>query len=173
LATTDGEPRVTLRGWIDDNHRLLSALGILVFLSIFASTLRPRELALWLGSVLLGMSVLVVLELWAVFPRRRAASQLQWFGLGILVALFLLALHLLSRHHGVPRSAVFMLVWAALLSVAVVLINRAGAKRRGGEGIRLALIIAAALGLLCLSAYLERLVVPPVFRAVSALLRSL
>jgi hypothetical protein len=190
MASNDGERAVTLREFVEDNHKLVSALGILVALCAFSSRLRPANLGLTLASVFLAMAVLILLELWAAFPRGRAAKRLQWFGLCLLATMFLVAAYWLMAFREIWPGVLVLPIWAALTGAFTAIISAIISRpriiglmsrfvrNRGGTGEAVgilrpwwltALAIAVVFALLHVSVQLERVVGPLLYNGLTRL----
>jgi hypothetical protein len=70
---------VTLKTFIDNNDKLLSALGIFTALTVFSSNLSPKYIGYVLSFLFLSTTILLWLELWARFPSKFATTRLIWF----------------------------------------------------------------------------------------------
>lgn len=73
------DEKVTLAAFIDDNYKLLSALGIFTALTLFASNLPLRWIGYALSFLFLTATVLILLELWERFPSKSGTTRLFWF----------------------------------------------------------------------------------------------
>jgi len=60
--------KTTLTAFIEDNHKLLSTLGIFIALTVFASSLTLRWIASILSGFFLFATILICFELWERFP---------------------------------------------------------------------------------------------------------
>lgn len=73
------EDKVTLAAFIDDNYKLLSALGVFVGLTLFASNLPLKSIGYSLSFLFVSATVLIMLELWERFPSKSGTTRLFWF----------------------------------------------------------------------------------------------
>ncbi len=182
MASTDSEGRVTLREFVEENHRLISVLGVLVALSAFSSGLRPGNLGLTLASVFLAMAVLVMLELWTAFPRGHATKRLEWFGVGMLATMGLVSVYWLLAFRQIWRGVLALPVWAALTTAFGAIISRPRIaslvsrllrdRGRAGEAAWIALAVVITFALLYVSVRLARIAEPIVYHALTSLFCS-
>ena len=179
MASADTEGTVTLREFVEANHKLISVLGVLVALSAFSSGLHPAKLSLTLASVFLAMAVLVFLEVWVAFPRGRAARRLELFGLGMLVTMSLVVAYWLMAFREIWPGILMLPIWAALTAAFLAIMSRpriAGlmswlARRMGKAGATagIALAIVITFVLLYVSVRLERITEPIVYNVLKSL----
>ena len=179
MTGTDTEGTVTLREFVEGNHRLISVLGIFVALSAFSGGLRPAKLGLTLASVFLAMAILILLELWIAFPRGRAAKRLEYFGLGVLVTMFLVCAYWLMAFRQIWPGVLMLPILAALVAACLALMKRprlAGLisrvlskTGRAGAAVWIVLSIVLIFALLYVSARLEHIAEPVVYKALKLL----
>jgi len=55
---------INLAEWLDENHNLLSCVGIFIALTIYAASLIPKTAATSLSCVFLGIAILILWEIW-------------------------------------------------------------------------------------------------------------
>lgn len=79
MVQNSQDKEVTLAAFIEDNYRLLSALGIFVALTLFASNLPLKSIGYSLSFLFVSATVLIMLELWERFPSKSGTSRLFWF----------------------------------------------------------------------------------------------
>ena len=69
----------TLASFIEDNHKLLTTLGVFTALTVFASNIDPKPVGNILSIFFLTLTVLIWLEVWERFPPRNGSWRLLWF----------------------------------------------------------------------------------------------
>lgn len=86
------EDEVTLASFIEANHKLITVLGVLTALTIFALNLDFYNLGQLLSLLFLTMVVLVWLELWTKFSFKGEHWRMFWFrtlaSMSIIILLF-------------------------------------------------------------------------------------
>ena len=69
----------TLAEFIEDNHKLITVLGVFTALTVFSSTLELRAFGYVLSFLFMTLTVFVWLELWSRLPGGRTTWRLVWF----------------------------------------------------------------------------------------------
>lgn len=55
---------INLAEWLDENHNLLSCVGIFMALTIYSANLTPKTVATSLSCVFMGIAILILWEIW-------------------------------------------------------------------------------------------------------------
>src|SRR5437660_5751717 len=79
----------TLTEYIDENGKLLSALGLFLGLSVFANNLADKGMARLLSFLLFTLGVLVFLELMRNFRAFNWYGKIYWFRQVLTLSMFL------------------------------------------------------------------------------------
>jgi hypothetical protein len=106
-------PSPTLKSFIEENHRLLTVLGVFTALTIFASNLPVKPLGGIISFLFMTLTIILWLELWAQFPSARGGWRIVWFEslLGVTI-LFLVFYWLLD----------YRIVWDQMLVVLILIV---------------------------------------------------
>jgi len=84
-------PTMTLKYFIDENHKLLSSIGIFIAITVFSMNLDADYFSIGLSFLFLLLTVLLWIELLRQFPQK-GSNLLSWFevflGITLLVLIF-------------------------------------------------------------------------------------
>ena len=106
--------RNTLGEFIENNHRLLSAVGLFTALTIFATNLEIEILGAFLSFLLLSATVILWMELLEKFPASApATAKLTWFESTLSGAMLVVVFYWLLQFRG---------FWRSLLAIPIVLV---------------------------------------------------
>lgn len=147
------EKQQSLADFIEAHHKLLTVLGVMVALSVYAQGLRDKFFAANLSFLFLSCAVLVFIEILSQFEKAKA-WRLDWFetmtvlALGLLTLYWLINLRLTFAASGVQMFVLFLTMAAlvALLRVSKLMqwLSRfAFLRRRGIREAVNALVFAA------------------------------
>ena len=162
--TSEGEAdqkaeKNTLGEFIENNHRLLSAVGLFAALTIFAANLEIEAiLGAVLSSMLLSATVILWMELLGKFlDSAPATEKMTWFGFTLTVALFVMAFYWLLqlqdlwRWQMIPIAGVLVGIFSGVLKrLKRAVFNRAFSakpgQKRGWRYVAFIVYLAAILG---------------------------
>jgi hypothetical protein len=117
MGADEQRPVESLTDYIEKNHNLLAALGVMVALSLFARQLPDKILGALLSFLLLCCAVLVFLELIATMPKTRA-WRMEWFGWFFIFAGFIMVVLWLEELNAtLGVSGVTNFLWVASMTV--------------------------------------------------------
>ena len=117
-----GPPR--LYDYIEDNHRLISTLGVFTALTLFARQVQPGVFGNFLSALFLTLTLLVLFELSERFPPKMGTSRMYWFESVMSLSVLFLAAHWLLTVRSVFPWITFFLVFASISSLISVLMKR-------------------------------------------------
>jgi len=113
----------TLSEFVENNNRLLSAVGLFTALTIFATSLEIEILGAFLSFLLLSATVILWMELLEKFPASApATAKLTWFESTLSLAMLVVVFYWLLQFRGFWRSLLvipIVLVLAALFSAVL------------------------------------------------------
>ena len=118
MAKKAEKEKHTLSTFIEDNYRLLSAVGLFTALTVFASNLEIRVVGAFLSFLLLSATVILWLELMEKFPAGiPATGRLTWFETILSYAMLVVVFYWLLQFRGFWRS--LLVIPIALVVVAI------------------------------------------------------
>lgn len=124
-STGQKEPtRPSLSSYIEDNHKLITVLGVFIALTVFARSLPILVPAVTLSFLFLMLAGFVWLELFARFPAKVAGWRLIWFENIMSLALLLLVIYWLLDFRALWEQLLFAPVFGILAGTASVLIKK-------------------------------------------------
>ncbi len=163
----------TLGDFVEDNSKLLSAVGLFTALTVFSSTLEPRVVGAFLSFLFLSATVVLWFELMEKFPAGTPATgRLTWFETILSFAMLVVVFYWLLQFRGFWRS--WLIIPIALILAAIVsgvlkrfdVFNRAfaakpGEKRRWRYFVAFSVFAVSILGAIYLSALIVQRIGPP------------
>ena len=161
----------TLSGFVEDNHKLISVLGVFTAITIFASNLPVRPIAGTFSFLSMTLTIILWLELWAKFPSGEAGWRLVLFENVVSMAVLVIILYWLIDYRSEWDQFLFLLMFLLLLtpiSLAIKrhsLFNRLFGARPGKKtGLRYAFGVILILALATLSFFIAAKVTPSIDR---------
>jgi hypothetical protein len=103
--------KVSLVDFVEDNHKLITTLGVFTALTVFVSNLPLKTLGYLLSFLFLTGTVLVWSELWSRFPKP-GTNRLIWFENVLSVAVLILVAYWVLE---------FRVIWRLLLTTILML----------------------------------------------------
>ncbi len=119
----DGSPPTTLVAFVENNYRLLTALGVFTALTVYSGNLTLKPVGYVLSFFFLAAAVLLWLELWANFPRLGTA-RLFWFENILFFATMILVFYWLVEFRSIWRSFLFLPIAFFILSLLAIIVKR-------------------------------------------------
>lgn len=104
----------TLASYIEDNHKLLTVLGVFTALTGYSANLPIRLFGITLSFCCMGVALLVLVQLWWRFPAYPEDVSTTLFKLFLLVAMLALFLYWLVA---------FTAVWGYALPIVVAMLT--------------------------------------------------
>jgi len=118
------DEKLTLSAFIDDNYRLLSALGIFSALTLFASNFPLKAIGYALSFLFLFATVLILLEVWERFPSKMGATRLFWFENALFLSGLVLVGYWFLEFRGVWQHLLFVPIASVLMRLFSTIIKR-------------------------------------------------
>jgi len=115
--------QVTLAAFIEDNHKLLTSLGVFTALTLFAGNLPLRPVGYVLSFLFLAATVLLWFELQSRFPKP-GTHALIWFENILFYATMVLIGYWLLEFRSLWRHFLFILMALVLLWLGSLVIKR-------------------------------------------------
>ncbi len=117
-------PKPSLYDFINDNHKVITVLGVFTALTAFSSTFPIEGFAKGVSTLFLTLTLLVWIELWGRFPSSMGTTTLFWFeNVLSLTMLALIAYWVVSVRIIFP-PLVFILVFGLTLSLITWILQR-------------------------------------------------
>jgi len=172
---------LTLGQFVEDNHKILSVLGIFTALSVFSSNLALKPLGGFLSLLFLTLTVLIWLEVWQRFPSKSGSARLSWFENILSVTIFLVIFYwLLEFRRIAPRDGLTTLLTLVALGVVSSTFKRFNVFNRLFRAqpgklkwLRSIFGIVLIAGVLYASSRLSGVLAPPLGRFLDAALQEL
>ncbi|SRR5581483_313252 len=162
------EKQITLTDFVDENSKLISALGVFTALTVFSTNLTLKPYGYALSFAFMTLTVLLWLELWGKYPARRGSWRLTWFEnilfLTVLAVVFYWLLEFRTIWHEFLQSLLFLIILAPIgyLIKKFDLFNRVFHTEPGKLKLfRYLLAILIGLVIMYISYYLANLIAPP------------
>jgi hypothetical protein len=126
----ESQPRMTLKAFVEENHRLISVLGVFAALDLFALQLK---LGPWQGIMLGGLftcTMLLWVELQAQFPKEMVGrlSYFEWGFQAAMLMVVLLWILVMEKAYGIV--VLQLPVFFGLLVGSGWVLRRTGLQRR-------------------------------------------
>lgn len=144
--------------FVEDNHKLLTALGVFIALTAFSAQLQVKQLGYFLSFLLFVATSLLWIELWTQFPSGESNWRLMAFENVLMMSGFLYVFYCLVEFRFAWWAFLPLVIAAVMLTIlsAVAkrldLFNRAFRARRGQkETVRIVLGILVIAVVLYLS----------------------
>ncbi len=115
----------TLGQFIEDNHKVLSMLGIFTGLSVFSSNLVLKPLGGFLSFLFLTLTLLIWLEVWQRFPSKSGSARLSLFENVLAVTILLVFFYWLVEFRRIaPSEGLTMIITLVTLWVVSSILKR-------------------------------------------------
>jgi len=114
----------TLSSFIDENHKLLTSLGVFIALTVFSSNLPLIGLSYFLSFLFLSGAVIIWLETWQKFPKGNATWLLFIFENILSLITVVIILYWFFEFRKIWHGAVFGIILILLLSLFSVFMKR-------------------------------------------------
>ena len=85
--------RMTLHAFVEENHKLLTVLGVFTALTVFAANLPLKSLGSMLSFLFMAMTVILWLEVLERFPSKGAGWRMDWFEILLSFTVLVLAFY--------------------------------------------------------------------------------
>lgn len=119
----DKRKESTLAEFVEENHKLLTTLGVLVAITLFARQISIPLIASFISFALLGATIMVWLELWSRFPKN-GSMFLRWFEDFISLSLFMLIAYWFLEYGQIWKKLIFLPIAFLLLWIITRVIRR-------------------------------------------------
>lgn len=169
MQEKDDPDQITLGSFLEANQRLITVIGVFSALTLFGSTIQPREFGQFLASLFLTLVLLVWLELWGRFPPQRGGWRLRWFENIMSLLVLVLVLYWVVVIHVWFRGLVTIVVFGGTMATISAIGGRYNLFNRlfntvpnGRPGLRHAVGIALQLVVFALSLGVAQLIGLPV-----------
>jgi hypothetical protein len=162
-------PLPTLTSFIEENHRLLTVLGVFTALTIFASNLPVKPLGGMISFLFMTLTIILWFELWARFPSKRGEWRIVWFESILGITILILVIYWLLDYRVIWNQMLATLIFIVILTPLSWVIkkfnifNRLFKTQPGKLRIlRYILGIIILLGAVSLSLYIASLLAGPI-----------
>jgi len=108
---TSKTEKISLSTFIEDNHKIISVLGIFSALTVFSRSLQLKALGDVLSFMFLTLTIIVWFELWGKFPSEETTGRLSWFETILTFTILGLVIYSLLEYRG---------IWDHLLMVPIL-----------------------------------------------------
>ena len=115
--------QTTLSEFIEDNHKLITTLGVFTALTIFTKTQTTGQISGLLSFLCLSMALLIWVELWRKIPRPSTFS-LQVFEILLSIFVIGLALNYLLEYRRYWPDYLMVLITFVIISGIALVMNR-------------------------------------------------
>jgi hypothetical protein len=105
---------ISLSDFIDQNHKLISVLGIFTALTVFTSSLQVKAIGNILSFIFLALTVLVWFELWGKFPSTDTTFRLTWFESILQFAIFGIVVYWLIEYRSIWKHMLTVLLFGII-----------------------------------------------------------
>jgi hypothetical protein len=178
-SLSDKEPRshqVTLTEFVEQNHRLITVLGVFTALTMFSSNLPLKPFAYVLSFMFMTLTVLLWLELWGKYPSSPGNWTLTWFENILFLAVLAFIAYWLIAFRDIWDKFLAILLFGLILAAFSWLLkkynifNRLFRAQPGKlKPLRYLFGIAIGLTVLYLSLQLAYVIAPPINRVLDSL----
>ncbi|MCI0532309.1 MAG: hypothetical protein L0Y74_10260 [candidate division Zixibacteria bacterium] len=107
--------QTSLRNYVENNHKLLTAMGVLFALTVFSTNLEPKSLALWLSFFLVACSALLWIEILSAMKGHSSLIQ-YFFQYSLIFAFLAFSLYWYIHYRSIWHNLLFLPIFYALLS---------------------------------------------------------
>jgi hypothetical protein len=114
---------MTIAQFIEQNDKLLQALGIFIALTVFSSSLPVQLLGYFLSFFFIFATILVWFELWDKFPKT-ATRSLVFFENTLTLASFGLVVYFLLDFRAIWDRLMPLLIWLIFLSIYSFIVKK-------------------------------------------------
>jgi len=121
---TEGSPRPSLTQYIEENHKLITVLGVFTALTVFARSLPITTLGLFLSFLFMTLAVFVWLELFARFPSKAGGWRVTWFENILSLSVFMLVIYWILDYRQVWSQVLIIPVFGMLMGAISFLLKR-------------------------------------------------
>lgn len=115
--------KMTLAEFVEENHRLLSSVGIFTALTVFSSSLKPSILGAVLSLLFLTPGVLIFWELVGRIPKEKTRLLDQFENLLMLTA-FVIVIYWLLAARNVHPGFVFLFLFVTISTTTIALVSK-------------------------------------------------
>lgn len=170
----------TLSSFIEDNHKLITVLGVFTALTVFASSLTLKPMGLVLSFLFMTLAAIVWLELCARFPSKSGTWRLTWFENILSFTVLAFIAYWLLDFRTIWKNLLLVLVGGLILAVVSATMKRFGlfnrlfraqpGKKRVLRYVIWLLLVSATI---FLSFWLAGLVTPSINRALDVITETM
>lgn len=111
------KPKPTLASAVEENHKLITVLGVFTALTVFAANLRLQPFGQVLSFLFMSLTILVWFELWGRFPNERGNWTLTWFENLLFITVLAVVLYWLVDFRELWHTYLWLLVFSVILAV--------------------------------------------------------
>jgi len=105
----------TLYSFIEENHNLITVLGVFTALAVFAANLTLKPVGLILSFLFMTLTVILWLELLGRFPSKGAGWRMDWFENILSFAVLAFLIYWLLDFRTIWKSVLIVLVFGLVL----------------------------------------------------------
>ena len=117
-------PRPTLHQYIEENHKLITTLGVFTALTLFARQIPSPQFASILSLLFLTLSMIVWFELFGRFPAKTGTLTLMYFESALGFTVLTLAIYWFLTARAVIPAITIVLTFGAISSLFSALVKR-------------------------------------------------
>ena len=120
----------TLHSFIEENHKLITVLGVFTALTVFAANLTLKPMGLILSFLFMTLTIILWLELLGRFPSKGAGWRMDWFENILSFTVLALLVYWLLDFRSVWKSVLIVLVFGLVLQGVSAAMRRLNAFNR-------------------------------------------
>jgi len=114
----------TLASYIEDNHKLITVLGVFTALTVFSTNLRLQPFGYLLSWLFMSLALLVWIELWGRFPNKKGNWTLTWFENFLSIAVLVVLVYWLVDFRQIWHLYLFIPVASGFLAIFSYVMQR-------------------------------------------------
>ena len=155
-----------IKEFVEDNHKLLSTLGIFLAITIFSTNIDLKSFSPWLSFLSLSCVILLWIELWTKFPKNGGSLRLSLFENAISFLSMLTIIYWVVKVKSLFQSVTILIAFIVMGIISSVLkrrdiFNRLFYAERGSKKIlRISIGIALIVFVLYLSFLISSFISP-------------
>lgn len=107
--------KVTLYSFMEENHKVITVIGVFTALTVFTANLTLRPMALILSFLFMTLTIILWLELLGRFPSKGGGWRMYWFENILSFAAFSLLAYWLLAFRAIWKTMLVVLVFGLVL----------------------------------------------------------
>lgn len=120
----------TLHSFIEDNHKLITVLGVFTALTMFAANLTLKPMGLFLSFLFMTLTLILWLELLGRFPSKGAGWRVDWFESILSLTVLVFLVYWLLDFRTIWKNVLIILVFGLVLQGVSAVMRRLNAFNR-------------------------------------------